>query len=496
MNPALRRLSYVVVAMVVSLLAMTSYVQVFQADSLRANENNNRVTIEEYDRQRGRILAGGTVLADSVATGGQYDYLRQYPNDLGAVFAPVTGFYSLVYLKAGLEYAEDQLLTGNDDRLFGRRFIDTLAGRDPRGGNVVTTIDPNLQKVAYDAMQAGCSGGCRGSVVAIEPQTGKILAMVSTPSYDPNPLASHDTAVGQQAWDQLQADPNQPMLNRALASTYPPGSTFKVITTAAALQSGLDTDTRLTAASSITLPGTSTDLTNYGGSTCPGGSNGMVTLEQAFAASCNTAFVDLATNQIPDGEEALVTTAGAFGLNASVDNIPLRVADSVTGDIDNPAVLGQSAIGQSNVRVTPLQNAMIAATIANGCVRMQPYLVDSLQDPDLSELSHTDPRSLGQACSPEVARSIQDLMLESERHTRGSGGPVSIASKTGTAEHSDGRSDEAPHAWYIAYGPTDTARIAVAVIVEDGGDAGQAATGGSVAAPIGRAVINAAVGAS
>ncbi len=335
---------------------------------------------------------------------------------------------------------------------------------------------------------------CRNS--ALEPNTGKILALVSTPSYDPNKLASHDQKVREDAWTRWNAADTvtSPMLNRAVNQLYPPGSTFKVITTAAALRQGITPDQRLTSSSGITLPDTNTTLTNYGGQSCPDSSGGTVSLTQAFQYSCNTAFVQLTTEKMKDPTSSFVDTATRFGLNERAADIPLPVATSTSGDIPDLAALGQSSIGQRDVRVTPLENAMVAATVANGGVRMQPYLVDKLQSADLRTLHTTQPSTINSPIDADQAETLTQLMIQSERHTSGAGGAVSIASKTGTAEHSDeSGTGETPYSWYIAFGPSSNAKVAVAVIVENG-DLGEASTGGAVAAPIGRAVINARLG--
>ncbi|WP_058036947.1 penicillin-binding protein 2 [Rhodococcus sp. KB6] len=485
MNTPLRRVAMAVMVMVVALLANATYVQVIKADDLRADPRNSRVLLDEYSRQRGQISASGQVLAASRATDDRYKYLREYPNPYP--YAPVTGFYSMQYGSAGLERTEDPILNGSDNRLFSQRFFDLVSGRDPRGGNVVTTLNPAMQQVAYDQLT---TKGYTGSVVAIEPSTGRILTMVSTPSYDPNLLASHDGAETTKAWDELNADPNDPLVNRAISQTYPPGSTFKVLTTAAALGNGATPDDQLTAAPQITLPGTSTTLENYNGSTC--GPNPTASLRDAFARSCNTAFVELG---IKDGADAIKDEASAFGIGPNTPAIPLPVADSTVGDISDDAALGQTSIGQRDVAVTPLENAVIAATVANGGVRMQPNLISQLQAPDLTDLSTPSPVSMGQAISPAVAATLTDLMIGSENFTGGDGKipGVQIASKTGTAEHGVNPRETPPHAWYIAFAPAQNPTVAVAVIVENGGDRGLAATGGSVAAPIGRAVIAAGI---
>ncbi|MFE6863541.1 peptidoglycan D,D-transpeptidase FtsI family protein [Nocardia sp. NPDC057668] len=488
MNTPLRRVAMAVMVMVLALLANATYVQVFKADSLRNDPRNVRVLLDEYARQRGQISAQGTVLASSVSTDDRYRYLRTYPTDpLG--YAPVTGFYSMQYGSTGLEHAEDSVLNGSDNQLFGRRLIDMVSGRDPRGGNVITTINPVMQQVAYEQLTAK---GYTGSVVAIEPSTGRILTMVSTPSYDPNLLSGHDGAASAQAWQTLRTDPRQPMLNRAVSQTYPPGSTFKVITTAAALSNGAaKPDDQLTAASRITLPDTTTTLENYNGSHCGPGDSVTASLTEAFKYSCNTAFVELG---IKVGAAKLKDEAAAFGIGQH-PNIPIPWADSTVGTIPDGAALGQSSIGQRDVALTPLDNAVIAATVANGGVRMQPHLVDQLQAPDLTMLETIKPMSVGQAISAPVATQLTTMMIESEKNTQGGGQRAyQIASKTGTAEHGSDPRNTPPHAWYIAFAPAQKPQIAIAVIVENGGDRALAATGGSVAAPVARAVLDAGLG--
>ena len=405
------------------------------------------------------------------------------------VYAPVTGFYSLSYSSTGLERAEDGVLNGSDERLFGRRLADFFTGRDPRGGNVDTTINPEVQQAAWDAMQEGCGGPCKGAVVALEPSTGKVLAMVSSPSYDPNLLASHDVAEQSTAWQQLRDDSESPLLNRAISETYPPGSTFKVITTAAALQAGATPDTQVTAEAAIPLPDSTATLENFGGRPCGGGQT--ATLEYAFAHSCNTAFVQLG---IDTGADALRSTARAFGIDTEPPTIPLQVAESTLGPITDSAALGMSSIGQKDVALTALQNASIAATIANKGVVMRPYLVDSLRGPDLATIAAAEPAPEQRAVPEQVADTLTDLMVAAEQVTQQKGAiaGVQIASKTGTAEHGTDPRNTPPHAWYIAFAPAQAPKVAVAVVVENGGNH-LSATGGALAAPIGRATIAAAL---
>ncbi|WP_099023875.1 D,D-transpeptidase PbpA [Mycolicibacterium palauense] len=488
MNTSLRRISMVIMALMVVLLLNATLTQVFTADSLRADPRNQRVLLDEYSRQRGQIAAEGQLMAYSVATSGRYRFLRVYPNPF--VYAPVTGFYSLRYSSTGLERAEDAVLNGSDQRLFGRRLADFFTGRDPRGGNVDTTIVPRVQQAGWEALQEGCGGNpCKGAVVALEPSTGKILALLSSPSYDPNRLASHDTDKQVAAWERLRDDPDQPLTNRAISERYPPGSTFKVITTAAALQKGVTEDDQFTALPTIPLPDSTATLENYGGSPC--GSGQSASLREAFARSCNTAFVQLG---LQIGTDALKNAALSFGLDEPPPSIPLQVAESTVGPIPDRAALGMTAIGQKDVAMTPLQNALVAATVANKGVTMQPYLVDSLKGPDLANIATTEPTVQRRAVSAQVAAKLTDLMVGAEQHTQQKGAipGVQIASKTGTAEHGTDPRNTPPHAWYIAFAPASAPRVAVAVLVENGGDR-LSATGGAVAAPIGRAVIAAAL---
>jgi peptidoglycan glycosyltransferase len=482
-NTPLRRVALAVMGMIVLLLANATFVQVIKADDYRADPRNARVLIEEYSRQRGQIVAEGAPLALSKETdNSQLRFQRQYAD--GAVFAPVTGYYSTLYGAGGVEKVEDSVLNGSDDLLFVRRLSDLVTGRDLRGGNVVLTINQRAQRTGYEQMTAR---GFRGAVVAIRPDTGEILAMVSTPSYDPSRLASAEPKAQQQAWNEFNSG-DRAIANRAVRETYPPGSTFKLVVTAAALASGdFDENSQLPAAPVIKLPGSNADLENFNGSRC--GPGDTVPLKDALARSCNTAFATLAMNI---GEDRLRRQAELLGIGQQDLQMPLQVAPSSIGPIEDQPSLAQSGIGQRDVRLTPLQNCMIAATIANGGERMTPYLVSKLTDPDLKDLERYGPQRAERAMDREIAEKIRDMMIQSEVRTRGDKIPgVTVASKTGTAEHGADPKANPPHGWYVAFAPADKPQVAVAVVVEGGGDRGLEATGGSLAAPIGRAVMQA-----
>ncbi|MFI5583423.1 peptidoglycan D,D-transpeptidase FtsI family protein [Amycolatopsis sp. NPDC051758] len=487
MNTPLRKVGMAMLVMVVLLLANATYIQVVKADDYRTDSRNARVLYDEFARQRGKIVsqANGEVLASVNPSNDKYKYIRTYAD--GAMYAPVTGYYSINYGAGGLERAEDDVLNGSDPRLFVRRLSDMVTGRDPSGGNVRLTIDPAVQKAAYDLMM---QRGYTGSVVALEPKTGRILAMVSTPSYDPNQLASHTSKAQTDAWNANNKDPKKPMLNRAISETYPPGSTFKLVTASAVLEDGKGPDTPIDPAPNTKLPGTSVTLENYAGAACPG-----TTFKDALAHSCNVPFAQFA-GQL--GPEKLKKTAANFGIGQTDLTVPMKVAPSTVGPLDSQGALYQSGIGQRDVRLTPLQDCLLAATVANNGMAMKPQLVQSVLAPDLSTIEDYSPTELTgtAALSSSNAAILKDMMIASEGFTKGGGKrpDIQIASKTGTAEHGTDSKNTAPHAWYTGFAPANDPQIAVAVIVEDGGNRGLAATGGTVAAEIGRAAINAKLG--
>lgn len=487
MNTPLRRVGVAMLTMVVLLLANATYLQVVKADDYRSDSRNQRVLLDEYSRQRGQIVSqtDGLVLAGITPTDDRLKFQRTYVN--GPAYAPVTGYYSVRYGAGGIERAQDDVLNGSDPRLFVRRLSDMITGRDPRGGNVQLTINPDVQQTAYDQMQRH---GYNGSVVALNPQSGEILGMVSTPSYDPNQLAAHDGDAQQEAWQEYNNDDADPMVNRAIQETYPPGSTFKLITAAAALENGTTPDTPINTAAEVKVPGTNVPLENYGGSPCKGD-----TFKEALAYSCNVPFAELAGDL---GKDKLLATAAKFGIGETDLKVPTRVAPSGMGELSTQAELYQSGIGQRDVRLTPLQDALMSATVANDGMTMQPQLVKSLLAPDLSTIQDYTPTELtGQrALSKRNADILREMMLNSEENTQGGSShpDLQIASKTGTAEHGTNPKQTPPHAWYTAFAPAEDPQIAVAVVVESGGNRGLEATGGKVAADIGRATIDAGIG--
>jgi peptidoglycan glycosyltransferase len=478
----MRKVAIAVLLLFGALLVNANYLQVVQANNLRDKPGNTRTLLSEYDRKRGDIVVDGTVVAKSVPTNDSLKYLRTYPgND---VYAPVTGFYSLIYGTTGIERAENSILAGSDNRLFVGRLANLITGRTPQGGNVVLTLNSRAQQAAYEAL-----AGRKGAVVAIDPSTGAILALVSSPSFNPDLLSSHNRQSIIDNRTKLLADPTDPMLNRALSQTYPPGSTFKLITAAAALSSGYTPETEIPAPDVLPYPQSTKVLRNFAGESCGNGSTS--TLMDALRVSCNTAFGDLGMTL---GQDKLRKQAEAFGFGSQF-SVPMKSAQSVFPSGLNDAQTIQSAIGQFDVRSTPLQMAMVAAGIANEGVVMKPYLVKQLLGPDLAVLDTTKPEQLNRAVTPQVANQLTQMMIQVVQSGTGTSAQingVTVAGKTGTAQNAPG---QPPHAWFVSFAPASQAKVAVAVVVENGGGDNDA-TGGRIAAPIAKAVIQAILGGS
>lgn len=484
MNAPIRRVAVALLALLGLLFVNTNYIQVVRAERYRDDPRNSRALVEEYSHPRGQIVADDVAVATSRKTEGRYEYLRRYPG--GSLYAPITGYYSLVFGSAGLEQRYDDVLSGDDSRLFVRRLSDIVTGREPQGGVLELTINRELQRTAADAL-----GNRRGAVVAIDPKTGAVLAMVTSPSYDPNLLSAHNTAAISKSFQALAADPRKPLTNRATQFTYPPGSVFKVITAAAAIESGrYQPGTVIDSPREYPLANSTRTVKNFGGSSCGGD---RIALAEAFQRSCNADFGGLG---VAVGGDALRAQAERFGVN-SVPSFELPVAKSRYPDEVDKAQTALTAIGQFDVRVTPLQMALVAAGIANRGIVMRPHVVRRTLTADLRELEATVARPLGEqaAVSPATAAALMALMESVVSGPFGTGrraaiAGIRVAGKTGTAQHAEGRP---PHAWFIGFAPIEAPRIAIAVVVEDGGDLGDEATGGRVAAPIARAVIDRAL---
>ncbi|HEX6887471.1 MAG TPA: penicillin-binding transpeptidase domain-containing protein [Candidatus Nanopelagicales bacterium] len=480
MSRSLNRLALGLLVLMVALLVQLTRLQVLRADELNAMPGNQRTLLIEYSRERGPILVDRAPIAESIETDDTLKYLRRYPD--GAPYASATGFYSLVFGATGLEKAENAVLSGEDPRLFVDRMQQLIAGRQTQGGAVTTTLDAAAQQAAWQGIR-----GKTGSVVAIEPATGRILAQVQSPSFDPNKLSSHDSKAINEYYDALDADPDKPLLNRPIAKTNPPGSTFKVVTAAAALESGRFTpDSVLPGPATYTLPGTNVELPNWTGTEC--GPDGRVTLAEALAISCNTAFAWLG-NEL--GADALRDQAEKFGFEEAFET-PQKVATSRFPEDPDEAQTAMAAIGQFDVRATTLQMAMVVAAVGNGGVTMRPGIVEQTSAPDLSPLETFEPSQFADALTPEHAAELTEMMVGVVSNGTGSSARipgVAVAGKTGTAQTSD---DRPSIAWFVAFAPAVNPEVAVAVAVEDAGT--NEVSGNQLAGPIARDVMEAVLG--
>lgn len=481
MTKEVRRLSILVLAMFVVLLTSTTWIQAVEADNLASHYENKRTLYDSYEVQRGDIIvSNGTVIATSTPTDDIYSFQRVYTDS--QMWAPVTGYLNPVLGSAtGLEATENDLLTGQSNSQFFTRFERILSGQAPRGSSIELSLDPVAQQAAWDAMQ-----GYTGSVVAIEPSTGRILAMVTTPSFDTNLLAVHDADATEAAEETLLADPSNPLYNRAIAGNLnPPGSTFKVVVAAAALSSGKYTATSaLPNPATFTLPQSQSVVSNATGGTC--GSGPTVTIADALRLSCNVPFAELA---IELGDKAIREQAEKFGWNESFETPLESTASSYPDTLDDPQT-GLTGFGQGQVTATPLQVAMVSAAIANEGKVMQPTMVDRVVAPDLSVESETSAKEIGQAIDPKISETLVSMMVANVADGAASGATIegiSVAGKTGTAEN-----DDAPYTlWFTGFAPAENPEIAIAVVVEDGGGQGQEGSGDEIAAPIAKKVMEA-----
>ncbi|MFC8796195.1 peptidoglycan D,D-transpeptidase FtsI family protein [Promicromonospora sp. NPDC057138] len=510
MNATLRRLSTIVMVMFLALMVSTTWIQFVSAESLNSDGRNVRTIYSSLARDRGPIVVGGDPIVTSVPVDDNYKYLRTYSEgDAGAasVYAPVTGYFAINGTVTGMERYANSYLAGEDDSLWLDRLQNLITGEEAQGSSVELTIDPEVQKAAWDAL-----GDYTGAAVALDPKTGAILAMVSKPSYDPNTLAVHDSKKVTATSEALINDKPQvnttdgserysvygPTINRTINAIYPPGSTFKLLTSAAAIEyDGKTPDTQIPAPDVYQLPGTSDDngkVHNFGGETCSG--TQQMTLKDALKISCNTAFTGLAAEVGKDGMQKMFED---FGFTESLD-IPMSTSVGAypgLSDIakdDSDARIALSGMGQGDLRVTPLQIAMISAAIANDGELMEPYLIDNVRDSDLELVSQTKPNRYKSPFSSSTADALTEMMLSVVNDDGGTGSGaqipgVQVAGKTGTAED-DPRS---PTLWFTSFAPADDPQVAVAVVLENEGQSTNESTGGALAAPIAAQIMQAAI---
>jgi len=479
-NKELRRVSIVVLVMFLALFSSTTVIQVVAADSLRSDPRNARTLYASYSAERGAIIVAGTPIAESKPTTDVYKFQRVY--SAPQLYAPVTGYFTLNQGNTGIEGALNDYLSGTSNQQFLDQINAILTGQQPKGAAVELTIDPVVQQAAFDAL-----GSLQGAVIAIDPKTGAILAMVSSPTFDPNTLALHDTQRVIDTYNQLLGDPTGPLFNRTIAGDLnPPGSTFKLVVTAAALESGkYAPDSQFPNPPELQLPQSDSVITNAGHDTCGGTST--VSIADALRLSCNIPFAQLG---LALGTRAILTQAEKFGFNSTV-SVPMDSTPSIYPHaLDAPQTM-LSAFGQSSVRASPLQMAMVSMGVANRGQLMQPTLVKGIIAPDLSVSQALQPKIFSLPISQQTAATMTQMMINNVSNGAASNARidgVDVAGKTGTAENGVGD----PYTlWFTGFAPANDPRVAVAVVVENGGGLGQNGTGNSLAAPIAKKVLEA-----
>ena len=475
MNKELKRVSIAVLLMFIALFCSGTFITVFQVDELRADDRNVRTLYDSFSAERGPLLIDGTPIAESTPVDSDFKFQRVYTNP--ELYSSITGYFTLNQGNTGVEGALNDYLSGTANSQFLDHLNSILTGKNPKGAAVELTIDPVAQQAAWDAL-----GDQTGAVVAIDPSTGAILAMVSKPAYDPNVLASHDTSAVIEAYNQLLADPGNPLFNRTITGDlYHPGSVFKLLVAAAAIDSGQFTpDSTLPNPASLQLPLSDVSIQNASRSTC--GPGETVSIADALRISCNIPFAELGAAL---GEDTIAGYAEQFGYGQRVEVPMSATASNYPKGMDAPRLM-LSSFGQYDVRVTPLQIAMTTAAIANGGVLMQPTLVESIIGPDLSIIEPFQPEVFSEPISQETASTLVALMINNVSNGAASSARISgveVAGKTGTAESSEGVPNTL---WFTGFAPANNPQIAIAVVVEN-----ESGFGDTVAAPIARKVIEA-----
>ncbi len=466
-------------AMFLSLFVASTGIQVLSATDLAKDSRNVRTLYDSYKTQRGALLVDGRAIAGSIKTNDAFHYQRYYSS---TIYSAVTGFYSLNQGTTGLEHAMNDYLSGRNSSQFFEQINALLSGNPVSGASVELTIDPIVQQAAWDAL-----GKLKGAVVAIEPSTGNILAMVSKPGFDANRLTVHDSARAAKAYQSLLTSARNPLINRAISGDlYAPGSVFKIIVASAAFESGKFTpSSKIPNPAKYRLPGTNTFIYNSGEGKC--GGKTTVTIADALKFSCNIPFAQLGVSL---GQDRIRSQAQLFGFGKKLD-VPLTVTPSIYPTAMDASQTALSAFGQYDVRVTPLQMAMVSAAIANGGSLMTPNLIENVQSSTLSLLVQPKPTVFSQPVSGDTAIRVKKMMVDAVDKGVSSNGKipgVSVAGKTGTAQN--GKTQ--PYTlWFTGFAPADNPKVAVAVVIEDGGGMGQSGYGNLLAAPVARKVMEA-----
>ena len=479
MNKQVRRVGLVLTMMFIALFATATSIQVLRSSELYSDARNVRASYETYKTLRGAIIVGGVPIVTSVPVNDEYRFLREYEN---VIFNSVTGYFSIFAGSSGIERSMNSYISGQSSAQFFEQINALLDGTPVTGAAVELTLDPDAQRAAWDAL-----GDRKGAVIAMEPATGRILAMVSKPTFDANLLASHQLSEVNENYEKFINSPDKPLVNRAIAGDlYFPGSIFKLVVTAAALESGRYTvGSRFDNMTEYILPGTTTAITNSGGRRC--GTNSFVTLETALTLSCNIPFAMMAVNL---GQDRIRAQAELMGFGQTFD-IPLTVTASTYPEDLEESEVALTGFGQYDIRVTPMQMAMVTSAIANQGVLMKPQLIKSVVASNLNLLSQPEPIVFSSPISRTTAGFLTRMMVDSVEvgvATRAAIPGIAVAGKTGTAQNGP---DDPYTLWFTGFAPAESPSVVVTVVVEDGGGVGQSGTGNQIAAPIAKAVLEA-----
>ena len=488
MNQRIRRFAVVLIVLYVILFAQLNFIQVGQKSTLEADTRNTRQTVRDFNDPRGDIrTSDGVVIATSVRNkaGSEFDWQRTYPED--DLYSAITGYFTFGYGATQIEKVQNDVLAGRTIEQQIKGFRSLFNGENTTG-TVETTIDADIQQAAKDAL-----GNREGSVVVIEPATGAVKAMWSSPTYDANFVADQKR-ITSDVLTYLNEIPGKPLLANAYQERYMPGSTFKVITTAAALDDGLITKESIWVEESEFLPPQTTDpIQNYGNKVCGGD------LPEVFRRSCNTPFARIA---IELGPEKMVAAAKRFGIG---DNIPFdlpRSTSSQFGDVEyfteNLPLLGIGGFGQGNTQMVPLHMAMVAASIAHGGVMMKPYVIGATYDHDSGVLQRTVPTVWKTPMTPATSSLLTELMVGVVNEGTAQccmklANGIQAAAKTGTAQLNAAGEPERSHAWIIAFAPAEAPKYAIVVMLKGTTAEISEGTGGSLAGPVAKKVLDIAL---
>lgn len=474
MTRELKRVSLLVALMFLSLFVAATAIQGVGTEAYNDDPRNVRNIYESYKTQRGPILVDGKAIARSIAASDAYRYTRVYESE---IYAAVTGYFSVFHGATGIEASANNYLSGQSSSQFFEQVNAVLSGNPIAGAAIELTIDPELQQAAWDAL-----GNYKGALIAIDPATGNILAMVSKPGFDANLLAGHDSKKSTKSFNKLLQNAASPLINKTISGDlYHPGSVFKLVMASAALESGEYTiDSKLDNPISFDLPNSTAKVFNSSRNTC--GPKKMVTMMYAMRYSCNIPFVEIG---LALGQERIRAQAELYGFGKEI-KVPMSATPSIYPDDMDDAQLALSSFGQFDVRVSPLQMAMVSAAIANDGILMQPNLIESVISPNLSVIAQTEPSIFAQPITAATAEELTKMMVRGVAAGYASNASVSgfdVAGKTGTAENGIG---ERVTLWFTGFAPAINPKVAIALVVEDGGGLDSGASGNGTAAPVAR----------